>query len=174
MNKRVISAVILLVALLGLIFSFAPDAVPPVKVGEQVRAFALPNLEGEVQGIPQGEVVILNFWATWCPPCREEIPSMVALYAMFKEQGLKIVAVAEDKTKDVVVEFVQEQGMEFTVLHETDAKVARQYGVFRYPETLIIDRNGVVRQYLKGAVTWTDAKFTSYIEQLLAEPVVAK
>jgi peroxiredoxin len=173
MNVRVITAIGLLVVLAVGISSFMPEGVKPVAVGDPVKAIQLPTLDGKVQGIPKGEVVILNFWATWCPPCRQEVPSMVEVYEKLKDKGLAIVAVSVDRDKDDVVEFAKEQNMSFTVLHDQDSSVAREYGVFRYPETFIIDRNGVVRQHLNGAVEWTEPKFYDYILGLLAEPVTA-
>jgi len=174
MNKRMFGAIALLAVVGGAIFNFAPEAVAPVKVGQQAPALSLPDLAGQPHGIPQGEVVILNFWATWCPPCRKEVPSMVALYEQMKDKGLKIVAISEDKATGVVVDFVRAQKMTFTVLHDADSTVARRYAVFRYPETFIIDKNGVVRQHLTGAVDWMSPKFVSYIEMLMAEPIVAQ
>ena len=151
-----------------------PDAVKPVRTGDVVKAISLPNLQGKLQGLPEGKVVLLNFWATWCPPCREEVPSMVKLYDKYKDQGFEIVAVSVDKRYDDVVQFVAEQKMSFMVLHDQESKVSRLYGVFRYPETFIVDRNGIVRHHLNGAVEWFEPKYLDYIEKLLAEPVTEK
>ena len=171
MNKRLLVAGVLLVALGVGILNFMPEGAKQVSVGEQDRGFSLPDLQGKLQGLPEGKVVLLNFWATWCPPCRKEVPSMVKVYNQLKDKGLEIVAISVDKRRDDVVKFVEEQGMNFTVLHDVDSKVAHQYSVFRYPETFIIDRKGVVRQHLTGAVEWMDDEFYQYLETLLAEPL---
>jgi len=172
MNKRTIMALgLVVVVMVGMSF-LMPDAVKPVRDGDMVKPISLPNLQGKLEGIPEGKVVLLNFWATWCPPCREEVPSMVKLYDKFKAQGFEIVAVSVDKRYDDVVQFVAEQNMTFMVLHDQDSDVSRNYGVFRYPESFIVDRNGVVRKHLGGAVEWMDAEYIEYIDKLLAEPVV--
>jgi len=171
MNKRLLTAGALLVMIGIAILNFMPEGAKPVSIGEVDQGFSLPDLQGQLHGLPEGKVVLLNFWATWCPPCRKEVPSMVKVYNKLKEKGLDIVAVSVDKRRDDVVKFVKEQEMNFTVLHDVDSKVAHQYRVFRYPETFIIDRNGVVRQHLTGAVEWMDAEFYEYLEALLAEPL---
>ena len=169
MNKRLLAAVIILGALLVGIFTIMPEAKKPVRLNDQVIPFQLPDLQGKLQGVPQGKVVILNFWATWCPPCRKEIPSMIEMYSRLKDKGLEIIAVSEDKNADLLAPFVAEQKMNFTILHDPDSVVAHQYSVFAYPESFIIDRNGVIRQHLKGAVEWMQPDFYGYIEKLLHE-----
>jgi peroxiredoxin len=173
MNKRVIAALGLLVLLAIGLTSMMPPGVKPVVIGEQARAFSLPDLNGELQGLPEGKVILLNFWATWCPPCRQEVPSMVELYKKYKDKDFEIVAVSVDKGKSVVVDFVKEQKMDFTVLHDATAEVSQSYAVFRYPETFIIDKNGVIVQHLNGAVEWGDPEFSDYIDELLSKPIVA-
>ena len=170
MDKKVIMAIGLLIALAVGISSFLPEAVKPAAVGDKVRAFQLPDLQGKRQGLPQGRVYLLNFWATWCPPCRKEVPSMVSLYEQLKDKGFDIIAVSVDRSRDDVINFVQEYHMSFTVLHDDNAQVSAQYGVFRYPETFIVDKNGVIRQHLNGAVDWEDQDFVRYIQSLLDEP----
>ena len=171
MNKRILAAFALLVVVAVALSTLMPEAVKPVRAGDMVKPISLPNLQDELQGLPKGKVVLLNFWATWCPPCRKEVPSMVQLYDKFKDQGFEIVAVSVDKSRDDVVKFVKEQNMNFTVLHDVSSSIAQQYGVFRYPETFIVDRNGKVRQHLNGAVEWMEPEFMDYIEKLLVEPV---
>ncbi|MDX8387080.1 MAG: TlpA disulfide reductase family protein [Ghiorsea sp.] len=173
MNKRVIAGLGLLIVIAVGLVSLMPPGVKPVVIGDQARAFSLPNLEGKIQGLPEGKVVLLNFWATWCPPCRQEVPSMVELYDKYKDQGFEIVAVSVDKGKKEVVDFVKEQNMDFTVLHDASSAISQSYAVFRYPETFIIDKNGKILQHLNGAVEWGKPEFTDYIENLLAQPTIA-
>ena len=171
MNKRLMAALALVVVIGVVIVALMPEAVKPVRVGDLAKPISLPDLQGKLQGLPKGKIVLLNFWATWCPPCRKEVPSMVKLYNQFKGKGFEIVAVSVDRSRDDVVRFVKEQNMTFTVLHDVDSTTAQGYGVFRYPETFIIDRNGKIRQHLNGAVEWMEPEFTDYIEKLLAEPI---
>jgi peroxiredoxin len=170
MDKKVFIAIGLLIALAVGINSFLPEGIKPVAVGEHTRTFQLPDLQGKLQGLPKGKVMLLNFWATWCPPCRKEVPSMVDLYEKLKDKGFAIVAVSVDRSRSDVVNFVKTYNMNFTVLHDMDSSVSRQYGVFRYPETFIVDKKGVIRQHLNGAVDWSDKAYISYLEKLLAEP----
>lgn len=169
MNNRVLIALVLIVVVMGGLISMMPEGVKPIQIGDSAKAFQLPDLKGELQGLPKGKVVLLNFWATWCPPCRKEVPSMIELYKKLHDKGFEIVAVSVDKKAEDVMKFVDEQGMNFTVLHDASSAVAQQYGVFRYPETFIIDRNGVVRQHLLGAVEWDEAEYYNNIVKLLEE-----
>ena len=171
MNKNLFIAIAFIGVVAAGVLSIMPDANKPVTLNDKAIPFTLPNLQGQAQGLPEGKVVILNFWATWCPPCRKEVPSMVELYNKLKDKGLDIVAVSVDRNPEDLMQFVAEQRMNFTVLNDIDSMVAHKYSVFRYPESFIIDRNGVIRQHLQGAVEWMDPEFAGYIEKLLQEPV---
>lgn len=147
-----------------------PKAPAAVRISEAGAGFKLPDLQGNMHGLPKGEVTLLNFWATWCPPCRKEVPSMVELYHKFEERGLKVVAVSVDKNRDQLVSFVREQGMSFQVLHDVDSTVSHAYGVYRYPESFLIDKKGKVRYHLLGAVEWMSPPLLDTIDGMLAEP----
>ncbi len=164
-----VGAIVLLVgfgAWLGL-----PEAKKSVLEDGKAAAFTLPDLQGKMHGLPEGEVVLLNFWATWCPPCRKEMPSMAELHNKFAERGLKIVAVSVDRDASDLAAFVREYKLPFQVLHDADSAVSHNYGVFRYPETFLIDRQGNVRYHLVGAVEWMSESIITGIEGLLNEPV---
>jgi peroxiredoxin len=159
-----------IVALAGVLAWMAlPGPAGKVAVGDMAPDFALPDLKGVEQHLPKGKVVLLNFWATWCPPCRKEIPSMADLDNQMRDKGLAIVAASVDKDGDQLTGFVREYSVPFEVLHDADASVSRRYGVFRYPETFLIDRSGKVRFHLIGAVEWTDPAVIRTIDSLLAE-----
>jgi len=146
-----------------------PQTEPAVKPGSGTSGFFLPDLQGEMQSLPKGEVVLLNFWATWCPPCRQEIPSMIALDDRYAADGLKIVAVSVDHRLEDLTRFVGEYNMPFQVLHDGNSAVSQQFGVFRFPESFLIDRQGKVRYHLIGAIDWMSAEVVETIETMLKE-----
>ncbi|MDX8395976.1 MAG: TlpA disulfide reductase family protein [Mariprofundaceae bacterium] len=163
------------VIMLGLGAWFAlPDANPRVDRVGVASAFSLPDLAGKLQGLPKGDVVLLNFWATWCPPCRKEMPSMAKLHRKYADQGLNIIAVSVDRDRDDLSTFVREYNLPFTVLHDAESKVSHEYAVFRYPETFLIDRQGNIREHLVGAIEWMNPLILNKIEILLNEKKVDK
>ena len=163
--------VLLIMAVIGTtVWLGLPKPEASVKISEASTGFVLPDLQGNMQSLPVGEVVLLNFWATWCPPCRKEIPSMIELHEKFAAQGLKVVAVSVDQSRDHLSSFVREQKMPFQVLHDADSAVSHGYGVFRYPESFLIDKQGKVRYHLLGAVEWMSEPLQKTIEGMLAEP----
>lgn len=158
----VVAAVIAGVAWFGL-----PEAQKKVAVGDTALKFSLPDLQGKVQTLPEGDVILLNFWATWCPPCRQEMPSMVELSKKYAAKGLKVVAVSVDRDAKALRDFVAEYQLPFLVLHDIDSAVSAKHGVYRYPETFLIDRQGHVQAHLVGAIEWMTKPMQKNIEDLL-------
>jgi len=151
-----------------------PEAPASVNPGDQRTDFSLPDVQGVMHALPRGEVLLLNFWATWCPPCRREIPSMAALHDKYAPHGLKIIAVSVDQNREDLISFMQEYRMPFQVLHDADSAVTRSYGVFRFPESFLIDRDGKVLKHLVGAVDWMSEPMTRTIDEMLAKPATEK
>jgi len=169
MLKRWLAVGGMLAVIMGVVWYALPAASVPVKEGSIAPGFSLKDLNGVVQHMPKGKVVLLNFWATWCPPCRREMPSMVTLHQKLKDHGLKIVAISVDKNFDDLTGFVREYSIPFEVLHDGTGEIAHRYGVFRYPESFLIDRVGRVRYHLIGAVEWTDPQVYKSIQAMLIE-----
>lgn len=138
------------------------EAVPSV-------AFALPLLGGESVRMADylGKVVFLNFWATWCPPCREEMPSMQSLYDELAPQGFEIIAVNVLEPESTVAEFIDEFGYTFPILLDTDGRVMAQYGVRAYPTTYVIDRKGYVLGVRPGGHDWASPAVIGAFRELL-------
>ena len=100
----------------------------------------------------RGQAVILNFWASWCPPCQEEMPAMQSVYETFKDQGLHIVAVnlAFQDSTEAAQNFVDTLGLTFPVVMDEDGDVARQYRISALPTTFFIDADGVIQEVVMG------------------------
>lgn len=145
-----------------------PVAATPVQ-GQSAPDFTLTDMQGakvSLSGL-RGKVVILNFWATWCPPCREEMPSMEKLHQQFNDQGLVILAVNVEKDAAALKNFLQQNGYSFPVLQDKKSEVQNLYKVFRFPESFIIDRNGQVVQKVIGAIDWTSGPVIKLIKFML-------
>jgi len=133
------------------------------------RDFSLSLLERETRslGSYRGKVVFLNFWATWCGPCRVEMPSMEALYNKFSDKGLEILAVNCGEDQATVRSFIENEGFSFPVLLDLDGKVTFSYGIQAIPTTYLIDRDGMIISRLVGSIDWNTPKIHTALESLL-------
>jgi len=132
--------------------------------------FTLPLLDGGNASLSsyKGKVVVLNFWATWCPPCREEMPSMDILYKRFKDQGLEILAVDIGENLNTVRQFIQKNKYSFPVLLDTTRQTSAIYGVEAIPTSFIIDREGKIIGRLIGSIRWDTQQIYNAFEKLLS------
>lgn len=119
----------------------------------------------------KGQVLLVNIWATWCQPCRVEMPSIERLYRTYGPKGLRVVAVSIDDpgTEPAIRAFVHDMGMTFDVLHDPAGKIEHEYQATGYPETVIIGKDGVIRKKVAMAIDWDSEGNRRLIEQLLAE-----
>ena len=176
----VLSIVILLGATLAAATHFLGDELFPVSVGMDAPPIAGATIVGpkrtKTLADYKGKVVLLNVWATWCEPCRDEMPSMETLYREFGPQGLAIVAVSVDDpgTEDRIREFVKEYGITFEILHDPAKETARRYQVTGYPESFIIGREGTIRRKVFAAADWSSETNRTLIRELLGRPTAAR
>ncbi len=172
---------IIFAAMIGLSFltqwrSALPDAsFHPLKpIGQRQTLapdFTLPNLTGRLVRLAdfRGQVVLLNFWATWCPPCRKEMPSMERLYQKFRDQGLVTLAVSTDRAREPVLEFMERYRLSFPALWDGEGSVAEQYQILGLPTSYLIDRRGFLVSAEVGARDWASTGAKDLISTLLAE-----
>ncbi len=135
--------------------------------------FAVPDLSGQAVRLSahRGQVVLVNLWATWCPPCREEMPSMERLYRELKDRGFVLLAVSQDEDGAAAVKpFVEQMNVTFPVLVDPQGEVGRKYGVWGYPESFLLDREGRVVERVIGPRDWASENQIAQIEALLAAP----
>ena len=144
------------------------------QVGDPAPNFTLPDLAGRAHSLEEyrGRVVVLNYWATWCPPCVDEMPSLEKLHRALSEKGLTVLAVSVDERFEDIGEFVDSFGLTFTILHDEGMKTSRSYQTFKYPETYIIDRDGRVKSKVVGERDWVAPSVIRDLVALLGEPTV--
>ncbi|MHB8381901.1 MAG: TlpA disulfide reductase family protein [Candidatus Binataceae bacterium] len=144
---------------------------PVVPAGDKAADFKLEQLNGATLSLDQlkGKVVFLNIWATWCGPCREEMPSMETLYDELKgNKDFVMLAVSQDtKGRSVVAPYVAKNGYHFTILLDPENKVGESYDVSGVPETFIIDRKGQIVAHHMGAFDWSRPDVKDALKQLL-------
>ncbi len=143
----------------------------PLVVGMTAPDFSLPDLQGQTRRLSdyRGKVVFLNFWATWCKPCKEEMPSMQTLWENLQKEDFVILAVSMDRvtTKKDIPSFVENMKLTFPILTDSWGQTDKRYKLMGVPETYVIDQNGVLREKVIGPRDWTRVESTGSIVQLL-------
>lgn len=130
--------------------------------------FSLKNLNGKDITLSslKGKIVLLNFWATWCPPCKSEMLSLNRLYKDMKSRGFEILAVSTDNSINYVKEYISKNSFDFQILWDEDRVVSKKYTVFSMPTTFLIDRKGIIVEKFMGEYDWTDPEIKKKIEKL--------
>lgn len=156
MNKRVIKLLVMAL-IIGMFSFFAYSLVSKGKhtdIGDKAYNFELPNLDGTNTKLSdfKGQMIVINYFATWCAPCRDEAPE---LEAFSKEYGdkYKLIMIDRGETKDRVKEFLKKYNTPATYLFDYNAKVSKIYNVTAQPETFVIDKKGVIREHYNGPIT---------------------
>lgn len=176
----VVGAVVLVLAAgLVAVTRLLGDELFPVTVGSRAPNFRAVTLDPEPRartlGDYRGRVVLLNVWATWCPPCKAEMPSMQALHEEFGGRGLAVVAVSVDEpgAAEEIRRFAREHRLTFEILHDAAGTIQRQYQTTGVPETFVVGPDGVIRRKVVGAADWSSAANRAHVRSLLAEPAGA-
>ncbi len=166
MIKRII---VLCTACLWLCSAFAGQGLSPVNEKPVAPDFSLADLDGNTHKLSdyRGKVVLLNFWATWCPPCRFEMPSMQNAWLQTKDQGIVILAIDVGEDEDTIFTFTGDYPVEFPLLLDRDSKVIRQWPVRGLPTTFVIDPDGRIVYRAIGGRHWDDPALLDKLRELL-------
>jgi peroxiredoxin len=183
-NRVSVSTVLFATCCLGALAAHSASAVTPTggrvvgtaetipQVNEEAPNFLLKDSEGFNVTLDQfrGKVVLLNFWATWCGPCKVEMPAMERLYRSFSRKEFEILAVSTDAQGAAITRpFQQEVGFTFPVLHDSDFRIGLRYGARQLPMTFLIDKKGIIRKRIPGARDWSTPEGRRLVEALLRE-----
>jgi cytochrome c biogenesis protein CcmG/thiol:disulfide interchange protein DsbE len=161
-SLRAVVACLLLISQFGCYSGSRPprigSAAPDVTVQDAQNKFTISQF--------RGQVLVLNFWATWCPPCVEEMPSLVEMQRRMKAKGVTVLAVSVDVDENAYKQFLKEHNVNLLTARDPGQKTSGLYGTFKFPETYVIDRNGVMRRKFIGAVDWTQPDVTELLGKL--------
>jgi peroxiredoxin len=143
----------------------------PIERGSLAPGFSLPALDG---GDPvsleslRGRAVLVNFWATWCKPCEDEMPAMDRLYARHRDSGFELLAIAVGETPEAVRVFRDRLGLSFPILLDEDRSVSQRYQTYRFPESYLVGRDGRVVERYVGPRQWDHEAYVERVGRLLA------
>ena len=173
--KRIFKLSILILALSSLLSCSLSgpkeNSVGPAVEGQAAPDFLFKDQSGKRLSLSdfRGKVVLLNFWATWCPPCRDEMPSMQSLQRQMDKNQFIILALSVDDSWDQVNRFINQSGFELPVYADFDKKISSLYGTYKFPETYILDKRGVVAFKVIGPTDWASPDMLAFLHKLTAE-----
>jgi len=114
----------------------------------------------------RGKIVVLNFWATWCPPCVDEMPSLVQMQQKMKGKGVEVLAISVDADQSAYQNFLKNYKVDLLTVRDPDQKSNNLYGTFKFPETYVIDRQGILRRKFIGPIDWGQPEIVDYLGKL--------
>jgi peroxiredoxin len=139
----------------------------PQHVGSAAKEFTVRDSDHEVSlNQFRGQVVVLNFWATWCPPCTQELPSMMDMQNQLRSRGVVVLGVSIDVDDDAYHRFLKQRSVNFVTVRDPEQKVAGMYGTSGWPESYIIDRQGVLRRKVVGPINWESPDVLQFLSRL--------
>jgi cytochrome c biogenesis protein CcmG, thiol:disulfide interchange protein DsbE len=139
----------------------------PPHVGTAAKEFTVRDSDRTVALTQfRGQVVVLNFWATWCPPCVAELPSMMDMQERLRSRGVTVLGVSIDVDDDAYHRFLKQRNVNFLTVRDPEQKVAGMYGTSSWPETYVIDRQGVMRRKFVGPVNWDNPEVLQFLSRL--------
>jgi cytochrome c biogenesis protein CcmG/thiol:disulfide interchange protein DsbE len=161
------SIVLIPFLIVALFLSACNSGTPPPKIGTLAPDFTVQDQDRKVTlSALRGNIVVLNFWASWCGPCIAETPSLVAMHHLLRDKGVVVLAVSIDDDDSAYHRFIKDQGMDMLTVRDAAKKSNELYGTFKFPETYIIDRSGIVRRKIIGETNWTEQEMMEYLTKL--------
>jgi cytochrome c biogenesis protein CcmG/thiol:disulfide interchange protein DsbE len=176
-GRQLLTIIVILLVAVPLILLLLKEKdtkfVTPLQLGQPAPDFTFPDLDGKEISLSEfrGKVVLVNIWATWCPPCRDEMPSMQKLYEKFKGRDFEILAVSIDADgREAVAPFIQQMNLTFPALLDPNEKIRSLYAITGVPESFIIDKNGILVDRVIGPLDWASQRVFRFFQDLIQTP----
>jgi len=170
MSKRNLLKLLVLAAIVaGAIFlALQSRRSRPLEVGDVAPDFTLPTLTQTSVSLHDYRhgVVVVNFWATWCPPCIEETPSLQEFAERMRGRGVTVIGVSVDQDQAALERFVASAQLSFPIARDPEQAVSARYGTFKFPESYVIDAEGRIARKIVGAIDWRDPQIISFVGSL--------
>jgi peroxiredoxin len=174
MSKTNSIKVLFLAAILGVAVYFAlrQRGTRPLAVGESAPDFSVPALPSGSLDLKayRGQVVVVNLWATWCPPCVEETPSLENFAEKMRSQGVVVLGISVDDDLKALQEFAQKNHISFPIGRDPDRSLSARFGTWVFPETYILDRRGLLADKVIGPTDWNDPRMQNFVLELARGP----
>jgi len=139
----------------------------PRRIGETAPDFSVQDSDRKIELSQfRGQVLVLNFWATWCPPCNEELPSLMSMQERTRARGVVVLGISIDVDGDAYHRFLKQHGVNFLTVRDPEEKISGRYGTHGWPETFIIDRQGVMRRKVVGPINWNSPEVMEFLSRL--------
>lgn len=140
----------------------------PLAIGDDAPNFSVPTLASgslELKSY-RGQVVVLNLWATWCPPCVEETPSLEEFARKMQQHGVAVLGLSVDENQKALEDFIEQHHISYPIGRDPDRSLSARLGTVQFPETYIFDRRGVLAEKIIGAIDWDDARIQKFVLNL--------
>jgi peroxiredoxin len=162
-----VSVLIVIVGAVAL-FIWRQHQPQPLAIGDEAPEFSVPAMPSGSLDLNsyRGQVVVVNLWATWCPPCVEETPSLVQFAEKMKEHGVVVLGISVDEDPKALQDFVQQNHIAYPVGRDPDRSLSARFGTVQFPETYIFDRRGKLAEKVIGATDWSDERMQSFVLNL--------
>ena len=159
------AAVLIVILGTAAYFALRQIAPRPVAIGDQAPDFSVPALPTGSLDLKnyRGQIVVLNFWATWCPPCVEETPSLERFAEKMHDRGVTVLSISVDENQKALEDFILEYHISFPVGRDPSRSLPARYGTFLFPETYILDRRGRVADKIANSADWDDARLENFV-----------
>ena len=168
-KTNAVKAAILVVILGGAAYLALRQRQPrPLAIGDSAPDFSVPALPSGALHLKnyRGQIVVLNLWATWCPPCVEETPSLEQFAEKMRDRGVIVLSVSVDEDEKALEDFIQKYHISYPVGRDPDRSLAARYGTSLFPETYILDRRGLVAEKVADATDWNDPRIQNFVLDL--------